>query len=75
MIDYLIEMECICVCALLCFYDVKFYVPVYYHVNYCMTARALLQCQRYVLKKCSIIIIIFANTYEYFKQFQLLKIF
>ena len=34
MIDYLMEMRCIDVRAILCFYHVKIYVPVYYHVNY-----------------------------------------
>ena len=34
-IDYLNELTCIYICALLCFSHVKFYVPVYYHVNYC----------------------------------------
>ena len=33
MIDYMIEMTCIYVCALSCFYHVKFYVHVYYHDN------------------------------------------
>ena len=32
-IDYLIETACIYIYAILCFYHVKFYVPVYYHVN------------------------------------------
>ena len=32
-IDYLIETTCIYICAILCFLLVKFYVPVYYHVN------------------------------------------
>ena len=44
-------------CALLGFHHAKFYVPVYYHVNYCKAERAVVQCQRKVLKKCSIIIL------------------
>ena len=33
MIDYLMETACIYICALLCLWHVKFYVPVHYHVN------------------------------------------
>ena len=60
-IDYLIETTCIYICAILCFYHVKFYVPVYYHVNQCKAARALMHCQRYALSKFSIIIIIIGH--------------
>ena len=39
MIDYLIEMASIYICASLCFYHAKFHVPdYYYHVKYCKTA-------------------------------------
>ena len=49
MIDCFIETTYIYVCALLCFYYVKFYV--HYHVNYCNAARALLHYRRYALKQ------------------------
>ena len=51
MIDNLIEMTCMYACDLLCFYHVKFYVPDYYHVNYCKAARALVKRQRYALRQ------------------------
>ena len=51
MFDYLTEMTCIYVCDLLCLYHVKFYVPVYYHGNYCKTAQDVVHCQRYALKQ------------------------
>ena len=55
-IDYLIETTCICICALLCFYHVEFYVliiliSVKRHKLWC-TVRDMR------LSKCSIIIII-----------------
>ena len=51
MIDYMIEMTCIYVCALLCFYHVEIYVLIYYHVNYCKAAQALVHCLRYELRQ------------------------
>ena len=48
--ECMIEMKCVYDLALYCFYNVRFYVPVYHHVNYCLTARALVQCERYALK-------------------------
>ena len=41
MIDYLIEMACIYASSLLCINHVKFYEPVYYHVNHCKATRTL----------------------------------
>ena len=51
MIDYLIEMTCMHVCALLYFYHLIFYMSVSYHVDYCNVARVLVQCQRYAIKQ------------------------
>ena len=44
MIDYMIEITCIYVCALLCFHHVKFHVPVYYYVNYCSSGALSVIC-------------------------------
>ena len=40
----------ICMCFIVLLYA-KFYVLIYYHVNYCKAARALVHCQRYALKQ------------------------
>ena len=62
MIDYWIELTCIYACALLRFSNVKFYMHVYYNVNYCKTVRALVQRQRNTPSRCSIIIIAITST-------------
>ena len=58
MIDYLIEMTCIYVFALLSFYKVKSYMLVYYRVNYCKGYGLWCTVREMRLMKCSIIAII-----------------
>ena len=40
------------------------FVPVYYHVNKCKVAQALVHCQRYALKQMFIIIVGCAGVQE-----------